>query len=46
VILGVIFGVLFVRWQRVNPMIIAHALINSVSFIGYTLLAGQVSWLP
>jgi hypothetical protein len=28
------------RWQRVNPMI------NSVAFIGYTLLAGQVSWLP
>jgi membrane protease YdiL (CAAX protease family) len=46
VILGVIFGVLFLRWQRVNPMIIAHALINSVAFIGYTLLAGQVSWLP
>jgi hypothetical protein len=34
VILGVIFGVLFLRWQRVNPMIIAHALINSVAFIG------------
>jgi hypothetical protein len=30
----------------VNPMIIAHPLINSVAFIGYTLLAGQVSWLP
>lgn len=34
------------HWQRVNPMIVAHALINSVAFIGYTLLAGQVSWLP
>jgi membrane protease YdiL (CAAX protease family) len=46
VIMGVIFGVLFLRWQRVNPMIIAHALINSVAFIGYTLLAGHVGWLP
>jgi uncharacterized membrane protein len=46
VILGVIFGVLFLRWRRTNPMIIAHALINSVAFIGYTLLAGHVSWLP
>jgi len=45
-ILGVIFGVLFLRWRRTNPMIIAHALINSVAFIGYTLLAGHVSWLP
>ena len=46
VILGVIFGVLFLRWRRTNPMIIAHALINSVAFIGYMLLAGHVSWLP
>jgi hypothetical protein len=29
-----------------NPMIIAHTLINSVAFIGFALLAGQVSWLP
>lgn len=45
-IMGVIFGVLFFRWRRTNPMIIAHWLINSVAFIGYTLLAPHVSWLP
>jgi hypothetical protein len=32
--------------EATNPMIIARALINSVAFIGYTLLAGHVSWLP
>jgi membrane protease YdiL (CAAX protease family) len=45
-VMGVIFGAAFLRWQRTNPMIIAHALINAVAFIGYTLLAGHVSWLP
>lgn len=45
-IMGVIFAVLFLRWRRTNPMIIAHFLINGVAFIGYTLLAGHVSWLP
>lgn len=45
-IMGVIFGVLFLRWQRTNPMIIAHTLINAVAFVGYALLAGHVSWLP
>jgi membrane protease YdiL (CAAX protease family) len=45
-IMGVIFGYLFLRWQRSNPMIIAHTLINAVAFIGYTLLVGHVSWLP
>jgi uncharacterized protein len=46
VIMGVIFGVLFLCWRRTNPMIIAHMLIQSAAFIGYALLAGHVSWLP
>jgi membrane protease YdiL (CAAX protease family) len=45
-IMGVIFAALFLRWRRANPMIIAHFLINAVAFIGYTLLAPHVSWLP
>ena len=43
---GLLFGWLFKRWGRVMPMIVAHALIDSVAFIGYALLAGKVSWLP
>ena len=46
VIMGVLFSVLFLRWGRTNPMIIAHFLINAVAFIGYTYLAAHVSWLP
>jgi membrane protease YdiL (CAAX protease family) len=46
VIMGVIFSVLFLRWRRSNPMIVAHFLINAVAFIGYTLLAPHVTWLP
>ena len=45
-VMGVIFGVLFLRWRRANPMIIAHTLIDAVAFIGYAVLAGHVSWLP
>ncbi len=45
-IMGVIFGILFLRWRRANPMIIAHTLINAVAFVGYALLAAHVSWLP
>lgn len=44
--MGTIFGVLFLRWRRVAPMIIAHTLIDAVAFVGYALLAGHVSWLP
>lgn len=45
-VMGVIFGVLFRRWGRVMPLIIAHTLIDSVAFVGYTELVGKVSWLP
>jgi membrane protease YdiL (CAAX protease family) len=45
-VMGTIFGVLYRRWGRVTPLIIAHFLIDSVAFVGYALLAGHVSWLP
>jgi membrane protease YdiL (CAAX protease family) len=46
VVMGLLFGWLFKRWGRVMPMIVAHALIDTVAFIGYAILAGKVSWLP
>jgi membrane protease YdiL (CAAX protease family) len=45
-VMGIIFGVLYRRWGRVMPMIIAHALIDAVTFVGYAALVGKVSWLP
>jgi len=45
-VMGALFGVLFRRWGRVMPMIIAHFLIDSVAFVGYAVLAGHVPWLP
>lgn len=44
--MGLIFGVLYRRWGRVTPMIIAHGLIDAVAFVGYAALHGRVSWLP
>ncbi|HTS95968.1 MAG TPA: type II CAAX endopeptidase family protein [Streptosporangiaceae bacterium] len=44
--MGVIFGYLYRRWGRVTPLIIAHALIDTVTFVGYAALIGRVSWLP
>jgi membrane protease YdiL (CAAX protease family) len=44
--MGLIFAFLYRRWGRVTPLIIAHFLIDAVTFVGYALLAGHVSWLP
>jgi membrane protease YdiL (CAAX protease family) len=45
-VMGVIFALLFFRWRRISPLIVAHTLIDAVAFVGYALLAGHVSWLP
>ncbi|HUY50436.1 MAG TPA: CPBP family intramembrane glutamic endopeptidase [Streptosporangiaceae bacterium] len=45
-VMGVIFAVLYRRWGRVTPLIIAHTLIDTGAFVGYAALHGKVSWLP
>jgi membrane protease YdiL (CAAX protease family) len=45
-VMGLIFGYLYRRWGRVMPLLIAHFLIDAVTFVGYALLVGHVSWLP
>ena len=45
VIMGLLFARLYQRWGRTMPLIVAHALIDSVAFIGYVLLRHRVSWL-
>jgi membrane protease YdiL (CAAX protease family) len=44
--MGVIFALLYRRWGRVMPLIIAHSLIDAGAFVGYAALHGKVSWLP
>lgn len=45
-VMGLIFGWVFQRTRRVLPLVIAHAVIDAVSFVGYAALAGRVGWLP
>ena len=44
--MGLLLGWVFARWRRTWPLVIAHALIDSVAFVGYQALRGHVSWLP
>jgi membrane protease YdiL (CAAX protease family) len=45
-VMGALFAGYFARRRTVVPQIVAHASIDIVAFVGYTLLAGHVSWLP
>jgi membrane protease YdiL (CAAX protease family) len=46
VVMGLVFGFVFLRWRRLWPLVIAHGLIDTVAIVGYPLLHGHVSWLP
>ena len=37
-IMGVVFVLVYRRWGRVGPLVVAHLLLNVVSFVGYALL--------
>ncbi len=45
-VMGLIFGRFWQRTDRLWPLVLAHATIDTVAYIGYTLLHGHVSWLP
>ncbi|SEC51155.1 hypothetical protein SAMN04489806_3096 [Paramicrobacterium humi] len=43
VVMGVVFGWLYTRFGRVAPLVVAHFLLDLVSFVGYPL---AVAWWP
>ncbi|MGA4843274.1 CPBP family intramembrane glutamic endopeptidase [Streptomyces sp. G45] len=45
-VMGVLFVLLYRRWGRVGPLVVAHSLLDIGAFVGYALLAGKVGWLP
>jgi membrane protease YdiL (CAAX protease family) len=44
--MGLVFGVLYRRWGRCTPMVVAHFFLDAVSFVGYFYLHGKLGWLP
>jgi len=43
--MGLVFGYVYMRTGRLWPLIVAHALIDAVAFVGYALAAGHLNWL-
>jgi membrane protease YdiL (CAAX protease family) len=45
-IMGLVFGRVWQRTNRLWPLVLAHTLLDVVSFVGYSLLKNHISWLP
>lgn len=39
VVMGLVFGLLYLKWGRVMPLVVAHVVLDLFSFVGYALLA-------
>ncbi|TCP57145.1 CAAX prenyl protease-like protein [Tamaricihabitans halophyticus] len=45
-IMGLVFGRVWQRTNRLWPLVIAHTLLDFIAFVGYSLLRDNISWLP
>ena len=44
-VMGVIFAAFYLRFRRVLPLVMAHTILNIVSFVGYALLKDHLRFL-
>lgn len=44
-VMGVLFGLIYLRTKRVMPLVVCHTLLDVFAFVGYALLAPHLSWL-
>lgn len=44
-IMGVVFGLAYLKFKRVGPLVVAHFVLDFVAFVGYSLIAPHVDWL-
>ena len=45
IVMGLVFGVVYLRFRRVLPLVVAHTVIDVAAFLGYAVLAPRVGWL-
>lgn len=46
IVMGLVYGRVWQRTNRLTALVVGHAVIDIVAFVGYALLRGSVSWLP
>ncbi len=44
-VMGLVLGLVYLRWRRVGPLVVAHTVLDVVAFVGYTLAKDHLSWL-
>lgn len=45
VVMGLVFGLFYLKTKRVGPLVAAHFILDLVAFVGYSLAAPYLGWL-
>lgn len=43
-VMGVVFALVFLKWQRIVPLVIAHTILDVVAFVGYVIAVKYLHW--
>jgi uncharacterized protein len=43
-VMGVVFALVFLKWKRIAPLVIAHAILDVVAFVGYVIAVRYLHW--
>jgi membrane protease YdiL (CAAX protease family) len=44
-VMGIAFAIFYQWWKRVGPLIVGHAILDIVVFVGYALFSRQLTFL-
>lgn len=45
IVMGLVFGLAYLRFKRIGPLVVAHFVLDFFAFVGYALLAPYLPWL-
>jgi len=43
-LMGIVFALVFLKWQRIVPLVVAHTLLDVVAFVGYVIAVKYLNW--
>lgn len=43
-VMGIVFALVFLKWQRIAPLVIAHTILDVVAFVGYAIAVKYLHW--
>lgn len=44
-VMGVVFALVFLKWKRIGPLVVAHLFLDIAAFVGYVVASDYLNWI-